>query len=143
MVILSHIGFSSLLLCGMAYNYGGITLIPGLILGIIAGVMYFFHLYYQIERLTNSPKKTAPADLRWGWMARFSLLIIILIFLGRHLDGGYSAFVVGFFTTPTILFLNASFLIGQQILEAKKNHKKTGGHKPWGMVERKSGGISW
>lgn len=143
MIILSHIGLISVLLCGMVYHYGGIRLLPGLILGILSGIIYFFHLYYQIGRLTSSPQAKAPAYLRWGWMARFGLLFVILVFLGRHLDGGYSAFVIGFFTTPFILLVNAALLLGQQIIEAKKEYQKRGDHKPWGIVARKSGGISW
>lgn len=141
--ILLHIGLVGLLLCGTAYIYGGFVPVAGLIMGLLTGVVYFFHLYYQIERLIILPKEKAPSYIRWGWMARFGLLIVVLVFLGYRLNIGYSAFITGFFTMPAILFLNAIGLIGQQIAESRKNHKKAGGSKPWGMVGRKSGDISW
>lgn len=139
--ILAQIGFVSLPLCGIAYLYGGFVLVLGLIMGLLTGIAYFFHLYYQIERLSKLPLEKAPAYIRWGWTGRFILLITILILLGYRLNIGYAAFIVGFFTMPVILFVNSMCLLLQQIVEARK-HVAERRCKQWGMVERKSGGIS-
>jgi hypothetical protein len=138
--ILKQMGLFSLPLCGIVYVYGGIVLIPGLFIGLLTGIAYFFHLYYQIGRLTKYPTEKAPAYIRWGWMGRFCMLIAILILLGCRLDIGYAAFIVGFFTMPVILFFNSMVLLLKQIIEARKNGKERG-CKQWGMVKQ-SGDIS-
>lgn len=141
---MAHIGICSLLLCGAAYIYGMVVAIPGILVGLITGVAYFFYHYYQIERLTKMSDDKAPAYIRWGWMGRFGLLIFILALLGYHrIDVVYAAFITGFFVMPVILFINITYLLGQQISEAKKLQGKARGNTPWGMAERRSESINY
>ncbi|HEY3426073.1 MAG TPA: ATP synthase subunit I [Negativicutes bacterium] len=118
--ILGHIAVAGVLFCGCAYFLGYVASIAGFAIGLITGIIFFLILYHQVEKFADLPKENAVPYMRCGWLARLSVLIVMLVLVGHFSQDNIIAAIVGFFVPPVLVFINAIAIIIKQIGDSRE-----------------------
>lgn len=86
-------------------------IIPGLLTGWVASVLYFLLMCRRVKKSAELSPGQAVASMRVGWLIRFSFLISILV-LSVHVPGiDFWAAVVGLFSLHIVLMVNAVVIV--------------------------------
>lgn len=82
-------------------------LLPGLMLGIAAGVVYFLMMSRRVKKSAELSVSRAVWHMRIGWIVRFGFVIVIFIVSFNHPHIDIWATFTGFFLLHVVIVFNA------------------------------------
>lgn len=118
--MLAQIALLGSIICLIAYMYSTVKVLIGVLIGLVTGSIYFLYLYRQVENVQVLTKKQAIEHIRGGWAIRLAVILVVLLVITHVLQASASAFIVGFFIIPALLFIQGMLLVYKQIKDTKK-----------------------
>lgn len=103
----------------LAWLCGDQFLVPGLLAGTAASIIYFLFMCYRVKKSAELPAVKAVAYMRHGWLIRLGFIVLILILSLKAPQIHFLAAVAGLFSLQIVIFLNAIFLVGRKYLSKK------------------------
>jgi hypothetical protein len=87
------------------------AVVPGLLIGTTASIIYFLLLCYRVKRSAELSPQKAVAYMRYGWVIRlfFVVLSLSLCFKLEQID--YIAALLGLFSLHIVVILNACVML--------------------------------
>jgi len=119
---LLQIAVWGMLLVVNTYFAGFKECVLGIILGVIASMVYFALLSYRIHKSADMPVEKAILYMRIGWLNRLVFIGLVLFISAKVPEFDFWATVVGLFSLHVVMFFKAVALI----LKGFKNPATTG-----------------
>lgn len=99
-----------------AWTGGKADLIPGLILGITASILYFLLMCHRVNKSSGMSPAKAVSYMRAGWLIRLSFVVAVLIVSIKIPSVNFMAAVVGLFSLQIVLYANAVIIVVKGVL---------------------------
>lgn len=91
--------------------------LPGLILGMVTSLFYFFLLVLRTERSVVLPVTKAVSSMRIGWLLRLFFILLMLVLSLKIPVFHFAAAVLGLFSFHIFMMLTAClFILKQRLL---------------------------
>lgn len=113
---LVHMVLWAVFLVGGAWTGGKTELVPGLLLGITASILYFLLMCHRVNKSADMPPAKAVSYMRAGWLIRLSFVVAVLIVSIKIPSVNFMAAVVGLFSLQIVLYANAVIIVVKGVL---------------------------
>lgn len=121
---LRQLGIWALLLVSSASLVGYAWLVPSLLFGVMAGMLYFLQLCYRLHKSADLPVGKAVTYMRIGCLLRLGFIVLVLL-LAMYLPNiNFWAVVAGLFSLQMIIIMNAIVKVLKKEKRTKKGCKK-------------------
>ncbi|WP_246588349.1 ATP synthase subunit I [Pelorhabdus rhamnosifermentans] len=108
--------WSAVLIAGM-WLAGQEDELPGLILGMVTSLFYFFLLVLRAQRSVVLPVPKAVSSMRIGWLLRLFFILLMLVLSLKIPVFHFAAAVLGLFSFHIFMMLTAClFILKQRLL---------------------------
>lgn len=98
------------LTAGGALAGGQARLACGLLVGTVAGLIYFWLMSYRVLRSAALPQAKAVGYMRGGWLVRLSFISLVLVLCTKLPGVSFPAAVAGLFSVQVAGLLDAAVL---------------------------------
>lgn len=94
-----------------AFVSGRLSIVPGLLTGWTASVIYFLLMCRRVKKSSELPPDEALASMRAGWLMRYGFMISVLVLAVKIPGIDFWAAVVGLFSLHIVLMLHAVCIV--------------------------------